>query len=565
MTGKRLLGFKRNWSATAGVRACRWPTSAIVFVALAIIIGHGLGNSADAQENAASAPQPASSEKAITATADHSQFEVLKQSFSSGPEVTKTCLGCHNQAAKQVHKTIHWNWQLSNERTGQVLGMRHVINNLFVSLASNEPFCTRCHIGFDWTDQSFDFSSEEQVDCLACHDTTGTYGLKRMHLRRAQCNACHIEYDPARVREVVQRPNFSELALNVGRPTRTSCGSCHFRSDGGDGVKHGDLDSSLEDPPREVDVHMSKNGLNFACVTCHEAKEHQVPGSRYLPVTKDVRGMDVVGGSRATCESCHGLAPHPEATKPKLNDHVDRVACQTCHIPAFARGGLPTKTHWDWSTAGRMDEAGKEIVKKDAQEHIVYSTKRGDGKWSENIIPDYVWFNGNIKHTTLEDSIDPTETVRLNTLAGSADDPQSRIWPVKTLRGKQPIDAGNATLAAVHLFGTDEGAFWKSFDWEKSVTAGMKAAGREFSGQMGFAETEMRIPINHMVAPKENALQCNDCHTKGGRLESLTGFYMPGRDTFHWLTILGWLAILGALAGAMGHAAMRVVFKLLRK
>ena len=37
------------------------------------------------------------------------------------------------------------------------------------------PFCTSCHAGYGWKDKNFDFSSENNVDCLACHDTTGNY------------------------------------------------------------------------------------------------------------------------------------------------------------------------------------------------------------------------------------------------------------------------------------------------------------------------------------------------------------------------------------------------------
>jgi hypothetical protein len=52
----------------------------------------------------------ATKEKKLWITADHSRYELLKQKFTSGPEVTKTCLSCHNQAALQFHQTIHWTW-----------------------------------------------------------------------------------------------------------------------------------------------------------------------------------------------------------------------------------------------------------------------------------------------------------------------------------------------------------------------------------------------------------------------------------------------------------------------
>ncbi len=44
-------------------------------------------------------------------TSDHSKHEILKRAFKSGPEVTKACLSCHNQASAQFHKTIHWTWK----------------------------------------------------------------------------------------------------------------------------------------------------------------------------------------------------------------------------------------------------------------------------------------------------------------------------------------------------------------------------------------------------------------------------------------------------------------------
>ena len=43
-------------------------------------------------------------------TADHSEFDALQQDFTSGPEVTEACLSCHNEAAEQIHETIHWTW-----------------------------------------------------------------------------------------------------------------------------------------------------------------------------------------------------------------------------------------------------------------------------------------------------------------------------------------------------------------------------------------------------------------------------------------------------------------------
>lgn len=502
-------------------------------------------------------------DKALPAsTADHSAFEALKREFNTGPELTKACLSCHNLASKQVHASTHWRWEYTNEKTGQKLGKKNVVNGSFLAITANEPYCARCHIGQEWTDASFDFSDEEQVDCLACHDTTGTYASKKMHQLRVKCSACHLEWDKSIAREVVRKPDLSALAMKVGKPGVAVCGSCHFASDGGDGVKHGDLDSSLLKAPRELDVHMAKDGLGFSCTTCHQTARHQTAGSRYNPSGKDTKGVDVVGGSRATCESCHGLTPHPDTANVKLNDHTDRIACQTCHIPALARGGVPTKTYWDWSTAGRLNEKNKAIIEKDAKGRIIYSSQRGSAEWAENVAPGYVWLNGEVKHLTLSDKINADDVVRLNTFAGSAEDPDARIWPVKVLRGKQPIDTENSTLVAARLFGKKKDAYWKAYDWETSIHSGMKAAGHEFSGKFGFAETQMYIPVNHMVAPAENALTCEACHSRDGRMAAIAGIYMPGRGANPLVDLLGILLVAATFAGVIGHAALRKYFKL---
>ena len=108
-------------------------------------------------------------------TADHSKFEILMQEFESGPEVTKACLSCHTEAAKQIQKTIHWQW-ISPTDPDQKLGkMGLVVNNFCVAVPSNEPRCTSCHIGYGWKDKTFDLTQQERIDCLVCHEQTGTY------------------------------------------------------------------------------------------------------------------------------------------------------------------------------------------------------------------------------------------------------------------------------------------------------------------------------------------------------------------------------------------------------
>jgi octaheme c-type cytochrome (tetrathionate reductase family) len=507
---------------------------------------------------AADAPTPTK----LNSTADHGKFKELQQEFASGPEVTKACLTCHTEAAGQIHRTKHWKWEFLNPANEQRLGKRNVINNFCISVPSNYAFCTSCHVGYGWKDASFDFKSQENVDCLVCHDTTGAY-------KKLPGLAGHPPYKDTEVPpgsgKIVKATDLTKVAQKVGKTSRDTCGACHFFGGGGDGVKHGDMDSSLASPDKELDVHMDATGLDFTCSTCHKAASHDVAGSRYTPTARDKEGAHLRGkedhSNPATCQSCHGQTPHKGSRlAAKLNDHTDTVACQTCHIPKIARGGVATKMSWDWSTAGRLNPEGKPMLLKDDKGRVIYDSKKGDFVLGENVVPEYQWFNGDVTYTLLGDKVEKSDTpTRINTLGGSATDGRSLIWPMKVFRGSQPYDPVNKTLVTPHTAGNDDTAYWKNFGWEKAIATGMKASGAPFSGKVDFINTEMSWPITHMVAPKGDAVRCNECHTRGGRLDKIEGIYIPGRDANHWVSLIGWLAAGGTLAGVLLHGLVRIV------
>ncbi|OIQ74021.1 cytochrome c bacterial [mine drainage metagenome] len=68
-------------------------------------------------------------------------------------------------------------------------------------------------------------------------------------------------------------------------------------------------------------------------------------------------------------------------------------------------------------------------------------------------------------------------------------------------------------------------------------------------------------PITHMVAPKEKALGCIECHVSNGRLEKIDGVYMPGRSRDHMagLDQAGWAIVILTLLGVMGHGLIRII------
>ena len=510
--------------------------------------------------NAPAASTPAQENDGLSkSTADHTKFEELQVEFKSGPEVTRACLTCHTEAAKQIHRSKHWRWEFENPVTGQLLGKRNVANNFCTTVRTNEKGCTACHIGYGYEDDSFDFASEENVDCVVCHDTTGDYVKLPGYAGHPPYERVEFPPHSGRFKDAV---DLTKVAQNVGKTSRATCGACHFKGGGGDGVKHGDMDSSLVEPMRYLDVHMDAQGLDFSCSSCHVTDGHAVAGSRYAPTAADDKGVRIPGREgnfRTTCQACHDVNPHDDgsARHDKINDHTDKLACQTCHIPEFARGGLPTKMEWDWSTAGKLDEQGKPFVTPDSAGWPAYMSKKGNFRWEQSVIPEYRWFNGRVDYVMIGEKIDADATTWINRFGGGPDDLSSRIWPVKIHRGKQPIDAVNNVLTVNHLYGNDDTAYWKNFDWISAAAAGMEAEGLPFSGEVGFASTIMAWPITHMVAPKEDALNCTQCHSDGGRLSAVEGVYMPGRDSNGTVEFIGKLMALLALLGVIGHSGLR--------
>jgi len=422
---------------------------------------------------------------------DHSQL--MPGPYESGSDVTRACLECHEDAAHDVAQTTHWTWEsepvmLPGRDEPVTIGKKNSINNFCIGIQGNWTGCTRCHAGYGWEDAGFDFTNVENVDCLVCHDQSGTYLKANAGL-----------------------PDSSvDLALasqSVGTPSRTNCGSCHFNGGGGNAVKHGDLDGSLFFPTGSIDVHMGEN--DFLCIDCHQTEDHQIMGNAI--------SVSANSGEQLACTNCHN--PDTVHEDQRITEHLDALACQTCHVPEGAVRDA-TKMHWDWSTAGQD-------IPEDIHEYLKI---KGSFVYERNIMPEYAWFNGNVDRYILGDPIDPAVPTVLNPPLGDINDPDARIWPFKIHTALQPYDAGYNYLIVPQTVG--EGGYWTEFDWDQAARLGSEATGLPYSGQFGFAPTEMYWTLTHMVAPKEQALQCASCHGENGRMDwEALGYY---GDPIRW-------------------------------
>ncbi len=484
------------------------------------------------------------------AAAVHSKFKILKQNFKSPLEVTAACLTCHNKRHLEIMKSSHWTWERKNplptRKEEKVLGKINLLNNFCIGIAGSEGTCTKCHIGYGWTDEiptedknlRFEKYAEKhknRIDCLVCHDNSGTY-------KKAKGKSGYPKPDI----------NLSLVAQNIGKPTNENCGSCHFFSGGGNNVKHGDLEKALLTCSRKVDIHMSEDGANLDCIDCHKTENHNITGQLY--------SVSSTNEDRAKCEACHTTTPH---TDELLNTHYKKISCQTCHIPTYAKANA-TKIYWDWSTAGKLNEDDKPYHVNDADGNHSYLSIKGSFKWGKNLEPEYIWFNGTADHYLLGDKINTDNLpLKINDLKGSYD-ANSKIIPVKIHKGKQIYDPVNKILIQPKLWDKKKGngAFWTDFDWNRAAEEGMKIVGLPYSGKYDFIETEMYWPINHMVAPAEEALDCKSCHNpNNSRLAKLNNFYLPGRDNNQFIDIFGYLLVFGTLSGVLLHLILRFILQ----
>ena len=227
-------------------------------------------------------------------------------------------------------------------------------------------------------------------------------------------------------------------------------------------------------------------------------------------VGKDTKGTGKPGMPRdtASCESCHGHAPHPPGLSGfKLNDHTDRVACETCHIPTFARGGVATKVSWDWRTAGRL---------KDGQGFKLEGYTQGDGKHRHT----YKSIKGRLRvcrerqadlclvqrrgrlHNHRHQVRRHSQPLIINRPRGSADD-RMRASGRSSGCTVQPHDKATRRWSTCTCGVTIPDAFWGNYDFQRAITRGMAEDNIPYSGEYDFIDTYSYWPINHMVAPRK--------------------------------------------------------------
>jgi len=340
-----------------------------------------------------------------------------------------------------------------------------------------------------------------------------------------------------------------QAAQQVHATTRQSCLNCHAGAGGANGAKRGDLSTlNAASTDNNLDRHMSMGagGSNMTCSSCHNVNDasgnsiHRVRG----------RGLDLRANDHATrftCDSagCHNASTvHNSVTNgATFARHVNKVACQTCHIPGYGKG-VATEIARDWQ-----------------KPHVTQTACNGRGGWLPEetksstatppvpVMPSYQWFDGTSQVYYLGESLADTPTKPLpaniatlfsmpagtsayvmgrpnpnpdnaTTRVTGAGNNAAKIYPMKEHWGKLARNTANNTLVPHSTF-----EFFRtgSFCRGVAVGLGMNADTACGTGQnTGVPSGAQVVPvhtyqtINHGVEPRANALgannTCGTCH-----------------------------------------------------
>ena len=209
--------------------------------------------------------------------------------------------------------------------------------------------CGQCHVGGNThpaTEKMMPIGdvparTKQGIDCLICHS------------RAYDMNERFVVAGKGGRRWNQDRS--LKAALAAGKPTSDNCLLCHQHNMGGDLYPANAAGTALGRQHQRLLHAGAKRGNGFSpasdvhaaagmlCTDCHIPRGHKIP--------RGTRGTDLVGndlpGRVVECENCHTAAPHTRDKKTRafLNAHVDRVACEACHIKELERNSVVLR---DW-------------------------------------------------------------------------------------------------------------------------------------------------------------------------------------------------------------------------
>jgi hypothetical protein len=410
----------------------------------------------------------------------------------------KTCLSCHADKATDVFKSVHYQWQGS---AGEMVNgpaqqgkIGSAVNAYCINILGNFGTCNSCHVGLGDTISPVQSQTQlENIDCLVCHQKD--YKRKK---------------DAATGRFVPDMANMTitmdQALQTVHKPVRANCLQCHAKAGGGDALKRGDMAlATANTTDIAYDRHMATSGANLACQSCHQFTNHKVAGRG-----SDLRPLDSTASISCSSSTCHATktASSGHATS-GVNKHVNRVACQACHIPVYAKNASDsaateaTETHRDWTVSEWNATLGR------------YEPSLTT---ANNLKPIYKFFNGTSWGYSMGDVVtfdSVTQAYQVSRPMGSVVDTATttKLYPFKYKTADQPKTSYLSGGDKLIMLSTKD--YFATGNYDTAVQAGLVNMGLPSGTSYATVKTDEYQMLNHQVAPWANALQCTTCHVSG--------------------------------------------------
>jgi hypothetical protein len=407
------------------------------------------------------------------------------------------CVGCHTVEASDMFASTHYQWQgdapymkTGPMKQGKASG---AVNTYCGNVTGNWGGCSACHVGRGLVPEvTLSQPQLENIDCLVCH---------QKEYKRIKVNGLMVP-DTANMTISMDR-----AVQTVHMPERANCLGCHAKAGGGDAVKRGDLAlATIKTADRNYDVHMSTTGANLDCQSCHVVQNHRFPGKG-----SDLRPTDL--DVQVECTNCHSSKPHSSSN---INKHTARVACQTCHIPVYAKNASDTLAD-EATEVNRSWQLGSESLSSPL--HPVLTK-------ANNIMPQYKFWNRYSINYLLGDiaRIDPeTGAYPTSRPQGSVND--GKLYPFKYKTSDYPLRTASQELIAL-----DTSVFFATANADDAAKSGLKNMGYSENDSYEWVTTDTYQLLNHQVGPKGQALQCANCHLNKGRMDLQGALgYAPSR------------------------------------
>jgi hypothetical protein len=399
---------------------------------------------------------------------------------------TQQCRQCHAQQANDVHGSVHYQWQ--GQAPYGISGppiqgkLNTAVNSYCVNILGNWNVCGNCHAGLGVKPEASATTAQlANIDCLICH---------QKDYKRKKVNGVFVP-DTASM-----TITMDQAVQTVHKPVRANCLQCHAKAGGGDNNKRGDIAlAHANTADKNFDVHMATTGANLACQSCHTTQNHKIAGRG-----SDLRETDL--DVAVSCTNCHTnkLSPTGHATA-DVNRHVNKVACQTCHIKAYARNASDTPAN-----------ESTEVYRDWSKSEWSATTSRWEPPMTRgsNLMPVYAFWNGYSYNHNLNETaaIDPaTGRYPTSRPEGGINDANSKLFPFKYKTALQPFASSLSRLIAL-----DTAVFMTTGDINAAVKQGLANMGLNSTQPYSFVETDTYQLITHEAMPSSQALSCNACH-----------------------------------------------------